>query len=114
MQNYELTVLIHPDLESQIDTYNDRLKALVTDNGGTVQKEENWGKKRLAYSIRKQDFGVYLSYEVLLPPEAPLTISNMLNISDFSLRYLLVKLDEKERKKLEESKKRSSHADEEE
>ncbi len=114
MQNYELTVLIHPDLESQIDVYNDKLKALVLEHGGTILKEENWGKKRLAYSIRKQDFGVYLGYEVALPSEAPLKISNMLNISDYSLRYLLVKTDEKERKKLEESKKRSSSSDEEE
>ena len=115
MQEYELTVLIHPDLESQIDTTLDSLKSLVASHGGKVTKEDNWGKKKLAYRIKKEDFAVYVSFDVELPAEAPLKISNALNISDYALRYLLVKVDEKERKKLEESKKRSaSNTDEEE
>ena len=113
MQEYELTVLIHPDLEAQIDKTVDELKKLISDNGGKIVKEDNWGKKKLAYTIKKEDFAIYLSLDVELPSEAPLKISNVLNISDYCLRYLLVKMDEKERKKLEESKKRSSVSEEE-
>lgn len=115
MQEYELTVLIHPDLEASLDTPLTTLRELITKSGGKITKEDNWGKKKLAYRIKKEDFAVYVSFDVELPADAPLKISNMLNISDYSLRYLLVKVDEKERKKLEESKKRSAvNTDEEE
>lgn len=105
MKDYELTVLVQPDLEPAIDTALEKVRELVTTNGGEVTKEENWGKKKLAYKINKEDFAVYLYMEVKLPANAPLKISNMLNISDYAMRYLLVKADEKGRKILEEAKK---------
>lgn len=95
MKDYELTVLVQPDLEPAIDTALEKVRELVTTNGGEVTKEENWGKKKLAYKINKEDFAVYLYMEVKLPANAPLKISNMLNISDYAMRYLLVKADEK-------------------
>ena len=105
MKDYELTVLVQPDLEPAIDTALEKVRELVTTNGGEVTKEENWGKKKLAYKINKEDFAIYLYMEVKLPANAPLKISNMLNISDYAMRYLLVKADEKGRKMLEEAKK---------
>ena len=105
MKDYELTVLVQPDLEPAIDAALEKVRELVTTNGGEVTKEENWGKKKLAYKINKEDFAVYLYMEVKLPANAPLKISNMLNISDYAMRYLLVKADEKGRKMLEEAKK---------
>ena len=105
MKDYELTVLVQPDLEPAIDTALEKVRELVTTNGGEATKEENWGKKKLAYKINKEDFAVYLYMEVKLPANAPLKISNMLNISDYAMRYLLVKADEKGRKMLEEVKK---------
>ncbi len=108
MQQYELTVLVHPDLESEIEKTIETIKSLVTDNGGKVLKEDNWGKKKLAYSIKKEDFAIYVAFDVELPADAPLKISNALNIVDHTLRYLLVKVDEKERTKREVSKKKTS------
>ena len=104
MKEYELTVLIHPDLEVDLDAPLDKVRKLVTDNGGKVLKEDNWGKKRLAYRINSQDFAVYVAMDVELPAEAPLKISNTLNITDEVLRYLLVTTDEKGRRALEEAK----------
>ena len=72
--------------------------------GGEIVKEDVWGKKKLAYRIKKEDFAVYVYLEVNLPAEAPLKISNTLNITDEVLRYLLVTVDEKGRKALEEAK----------
>jgi len=102
---YELTVLIHPDLEADLEKPLGRLRDLVKSAGGSVTKEDNWGKKRLAYRIKKQDFAVYVSFDVQLPADAPLKISNALNISDDVVRYLLVKTDDKERAKLAAAKK---------
>ncbi len=95
MKNYELTVLIHPDLEMNLDPALDKVKKLIESNGGKIVKEENDGKKRLAYSINSQDFAVYYYFEVELPAAAPAKISSVLNITDEVLRYLLVTVDER-------------------
>ncbi|QJU07187.1 30S ribosomal protein S6 [Candidatus Saccharibacteria bacterium oral taxon 488] len=110
MNEYELTVLVHPDLEANLDAALDKVRSLVTTNGGEITKEDNWGKKKLAYTIRREDFAVYVYFEVKLPSSAPLKISNVLNITDEVLRYLLVKTDEKTRRALAEQKEREAKA----
>lgn len=103
-KEYELTVLIHPDLEVDIEAPLTKVRSIITDAGGTISTEDNWGKKKLSYSISKQDFAVYIYFEAVLPPDAPLKISNALNIADEVIRYLLVAVDQKARKALEEAK----------
>lgn len=107
MNEYELTVLIHPDLEANLDAALDKVRSLITTSGGEITKEDNWGKKKLAYQIRREDFAVYVCFEVKLPATAPLKISNTLNITDEVLRYLLVKTDEKTRQALAEQRERA-------
>lgn len=114
MKEYELTVLVHPDLEADLDKALDKVRALITDNGGEIVKEDNWGKKKLAYRINNEDFAVYVYFDVKLPAEAPLKISSVLNITDEVLRYLLVKADEKVRQAVAEQKEREANADKEE
>ena len=113
MQEYELTVLIHPDLESDLEKPLKKVRQLVTSSGGEVASEDNWGKKRLAYRIAKEDFAVYVVLTVKLPSDAPKKISNTLNITDDVLRYLLVKIDEKERNAIAEAKKAAGDSEEE-
>lgn len=93
MKDYELTVLVHPDFESDLEKALDKVRGLVAANGGEVVKEDNWGKKKLAYAIKGQDFAIYVAMDVKLPATAPLKISNTLNITDEVLRYLLVKAE---------------------
>lgn len=95
MKEYELSVLFHPDLEMNIDPALDKVKKLIETNKGKIIKEESDGKKRLAYQIKGQDFAIYHYFVVELPNVAPLKISNVLNITDEVLRYLLVRADEK-------------------
>lgn len=113
MKEYELTVLIHPDLEADIEAPLKKVRDIVTKAGGEVKKEDNWGKKKLAYKIRKEDFAVYVCMDVALPADAPLKISNTLNITDEVLRYLLVLVDEKGRAALAEEAKKASESTEE-
>jgi len=103
MKDYELTVLFHPDLEMNLDPAIDKAKKLIENNGGEITKEENEGKKRLAYPINGQDFAVYYYMDLKLPAEAPAKISSVMNITDEVLRYLLVKTDER-RAKIAEAK----------
>lgn len=107
MKEYELTVLIHPDLETDLDAPLSKVRDIVKNAGGTITSEDNWGKKKLTYRINKQDFAIYVYMDVQLPADAPLKISNILNITDEVLRYLLVKVDEKGRALLAEDKKRA-------
>lgn len=111
MKEYELTVLIHPDLEAAIETPLAKVRDIITTAGGTITAEDNWGKKKLAYSINKENFAIYVYMDVKLPADAPLKISNIFNITDEVLRYLLVTVDEKGRKALEEAKVHASRDD---
>lgn len=112
MKNYELTVLIHPDLEMNLDPALDKVKKLIDANGGKIIKEENDGKKRLAYAINSQEFAVYYYFELELPAAAPAKISSTLNITDEVLRYLLVTVDER-KLKMEAHRKARKASDEE-
>lgn len=114
MKEYELTVLIHPDLEADIETPLKKVRDIIAKAGGEIVKEDNWGKKKLAYRIKGEDFAVYVCMDVKLPADAPLKISNTFNITDEVLRYLLVTIDEKARKALEEEAKRQNETVEEE
>lgn len=98
MKDYELSVLYHPDLETNLDPALTKVKKLIESAGGKITKEENDGKKRLAYRINAQDFAIYYYYDVQLPADAPAKISSTLNITDEVLRYLLVRTDERKAK----------------
>ena len=67
-------------------------------NKAKIINEEVDGKKRLAYTIDKQDFGLYYYFDLQLPAEAPAKISSAFNIADEILRYLLVRTDERKAK----------------
>lgn len=105
MKQYELTVLIHPDLEMNLTPATDKIKTLIESCGGKIIKDSNEGKKRLAYSIKKQDFAVYYSYDLELPAQAPAKISSNLNISEEVLRHLLVLTDTRHTKATEANNK---------
>ena len=113
MKDYELTVLFHPDLEMNLDPALDKVKKIIESNGGKIVKEENEGKKRLAYAINAQSFAIYYYFDLQLPAAAPAKISSVLNITDEVLRYLLVTVDER-KAKLEAKRKARSSSDEEE
>ena len=114
MKDYELAVLFHPDLEMNIDPAIDKIKKLIESNGGKITREENDGKKRLAYSVKSQDFAVFYYLDVSLPSAAPQKISSVLNITDEVLRYLLVTVDERKEKYAARAKAKKSGEEEKE
>lgn len=90
---YELTVLLHPDLEIDLEKPLAKVEKIITDNGGKIVKKDNWGKKKLAYAIKKQDFAVYVLFEVGVAPVNANKIQGLLNITDEVIRYLMVEKD---------------------
>ena len=108
MREYELTVLIHPDLEADLETPLTTVRDIVSNNGGKVVAEDNWGKKRLAYRIAKEDFAVYVHMEVELPAAGVAKVDQTLNITDSVLRHLLVSVDPKAKAAAAEAAKKAS------
>ena len=92
-KQYELTVLLHPDLEMDLEKPLKKLEGIITENGGKIVKQDNQGKKRLAYQIKKQDFAVYIYNEVEVAPVNANKIQSLLNITDEVMRYLMVEKD---------------------
>ncbi|MFO0970982.1 MAG: 30S ribosomal protein S6 [Candidatus Saccharimonadales bacterium] len=90
---YELTVLLHPDLEIDLEKPLAKVEKIITDNGGKVVSKDNWGKKKLAYPIKKQDFAVYVLFEVSIAPANANKVQSLLNITDEAVRYLMVEKD---------------------
>lgn len=94
-RDYELVVLMHPDLEMDLDKPLAKVRQIIKDNQGEITKEDNWGKRKLAYQINKEDFAVYVYMEVSLPAETVKKLQSTLNITDEVLRYLLTAVDPK-------------------
>lgn len=90
MRNYELVVLLHPDLEIDADSAIAKIEKLITDTSGKVVKRDNWGKKRLAYRIKKHEFAVYVYFKIQLEPAAVQPLENALGITEEVIRHLLV------------------------
>lgn len=104
MQQYEVAIIYHPDLEVDLSKAEARVSKILADNGGKIVKTDNWGKKKLAYPIAKNESGVYVFYTVEIAPEAVSKVEGTLNITDEVIRYLIVRLDPKELAKAEEAK----------
>jgi small subunit ribosomal protein S6 len=101
---YEIAVLYHPDLEIDLEKAENRVKKAIADNGGSISKTDNWGKRKLAYPINKQEHAVYVFYEVQVPAEAMQKIEQILNITDEIIRFLITKPDLKAKARAEAQK----------
>lgn len=93
-------MLYHPDLEVDLEKGEQRVKKIIEDNKGKIVKTDNWGKKKLAYSINKLQSAVYVFYTVELNPIVLTKVESILNITDEVIRYLVVKIDEKQQAKI--------------
>jgi len=104
MAQYEIAVLYHPDLEVDLSKAEERVTKIFTDGGGKVTATDNWGKRKLAYPIKKQEHAVYVFYTVDLPAEGVRKVEGTLNITDEVVRYLITKPDLKAIAKAEAAK----------
>lgn len=93
MNQYEVAVLYHPDLEVDLSKAEERVTKVFTDNGGKVTATDNWGKRKLAYPIKKNEHAVYVFYTVELPGEAVRKVESTLNITDEVVRFLVTRPD---------------------
>lgn len=104
MNQYEIAVLYHPDLEIDLEKATKKVEQIFTDNGGTVVNSDNWGKRKLAYTIAKQDHAVYVIYTVDMPGSGVAKTESTLNITDEVIRFLITRPDLKAIAKAEATK----------
>lgn len=91
MNNYELTVIIHPDLDEEATNQAlEKIKDWIAKSGGKIEKIDNWGKRHLAYEIQKQNEGVYFLHHINMPPTAIADLERNLRILEPVMRYLIV------------------------
>jgi small subunit ribosomal protein S6 len=96
MRPYEAMVILDPTLSDEDMKANvARISSLVTDQAkGKVLKVDEWGKRKLAYEIKKRGEGYYAIYRFDADPDAIAEFERTLKISDPVLRFLVVRLDE--------------------
>lgn len=104
MNQYEIAVLYHPDLEIDLEKATSRVEKIFKDNGGKVVNVDNWGKRKLAYPIKKNEHAVYVFYTVDMPGEGVRKVESTLNITDEVIRFLITKPDLKAIAKAEAAK----------
>ena len=93
MRNYELMVILDPELEERtIAPSLDRFLTVVTKAGGTV-KTEIWGRRRLAYEIKKQIEGIYAIVDVKAEPATVSELDRQLNLNESVLRTKVMRTD---------------------
>ena len=101
---YEVAVLYHPDLEVDLEKATSRVEKIFADNGGKVVSQDNWGKRKLAYAIKRNESAIYIIYTVDFPPENVRKVESTLNITDEVIRFLITRPDLKAIAKAEAAK----------
>lgn len=96
MKKYELVYIVHPDLETTIDKVSEKITKFIERKSGKVLKEENWGKKKLAYKIQKQDFGIYILVIFEAETKDLSAIENDVRLAEEVIRHLIVKKEEED------------------
>jgi small subunit ribosomal protein S6 len=87
MRHYEVMVILDPNLEERtIAPSLDTFLNVVKKDGGTVEKVDIWGKRRLAYEINKHAEGIYAVIDVQAEPTSVLELDRQLNLNESVLR----------------------------
>jgi len=105
MGKYELLYIVHPDLEASIDKITDQIKAAIEKRDGKITYEENWGKRKLAYEIKKSDVGIYILWYFEAPKSALSKIERDIRLTEEVIRYMLLAKSDKIKVKADKPKK---------
>jgi len=95
MRIYEELFIVKPDApEEEVAGFVEQLRNQLTTAGATVDKVENWGKRRLAYKVDKYREGAYVLFQFTAGPETVKELERRLRVSDVVLKFLTVRIDQ--------------------
>ena len=95
MNDYEIAILYHPDLEVDLTKAEERIKKILDDAGAKLKNTDNWGKRKLAYDIKGNSHAVYVFYTATIDGRKLKEIESALNITSEVIRFLITKVDYK-------------------
>jgi small subunit ribosomal protein S6 len=94
MRHYELMVILDPELEERtVSPSLEKFLNVVRKGGGTVEKVDIWGRRRLAYEIQKKSEGIYAVVDMTAEPEVAKELDRQLNLNESVLRTKLIRPD---------------------
>ena len=92
MNSYELLYILNNELADEAkEAVIEKLNAVVTGNGGTVDNVDKWGTKRLAYPINYKNEGYYVLVNFTAPATLPDELERVMRITDAVVRFMIVK-----------------------
>jgi small subunit ribosomal protein S6 len=95
MRDYELVAIISPDVDEEgVSKIVDNVTQSINSRGGTVEEIKNWGKRKLAYPIRKFMEADYVLARFKLMPKSLKELEGEISASADILRYLVVKVED--------------------
>lgn len=96
MRIYEELFIVRADAtEEEVEPVIDLVKNVVTQAGGTIDKTEKWGTRKLAYRVKKQNEGQYVLVQFTAAAETVKELERRLRVSDLVIKFLTVRIDEK-------------------
>lgn len=99
MRSYEIMFIVNPNApEEEIDKINSQLENIVTSGGGTVDKIEKMGKRRLAYDVDKHREGYYVLFVIAANGDIVKECERRLRVIDAVIKYITVCTDEEDRR----------------
>ena len=97
MRSYQSVLILKPDLEeSRVDEALGKIGEFIKSNGGACLKTEKWGKKRLAYRVKKNRFGIYLNIYHTLEPSGIIDLEKKYKLFDLIIKYMVLHLTDDE------------------
>jgi len=90
MRHYEIVLIIHPDQSEQVSAMVDRYRAIIEKNDGQIHRLEDWGRRQLAYPIKKMHKAHYLLLNVQCDKEALDALKHAFRYNDAILRHLII------------------------
>jgi small subunit ribosomal protein S6 len=95
MRSYEVMFIAHPDLDdTSLTALVDKAKGWVAAAGGAVTQVDLWGRRRLAYPIRKQNEGQYILMQTQMTPAATRELERSLRLTEQVMRFQVIRSDE--------------------
>ena len=94
MRHYEVVFLVHPDQSEQVPAMMERYRSMIESAGGTIHREEDWGRRQLAHSIQKLHKAHYLLFNLECEKAALDELIGAFRFSDAVLRHLVIRRDE--------------------
>lgn len=91
MREYDVVFIVKPDLEeAAFNEVIERVQGWITNAGGTIEKVDLWGKRKLAYPIRKQTEGHYVLLTTQMEPAFCVELERSLRFLEPVMRFLLI------------------------